>query len=643
MVLRRISLTARRAAALLLSIAVLSCVAIASPRALGAQWSAQHGLTAAQFQSTFDNLFKQGYRLKTVSGYVTGGAERFAGLWVKQPGPAWQARVGLSAADYQKAFDDFGKQGYRLTWVSAHEVSGAPRFEAIWEQKTGPAWVAHHDLTAANYDATVTPLVQQGYRVIHVTGYTSGGVARYAVIMEQSTGPALTVSRDMSPGTFQSTFNALSATSTLKEVTGYNVGGQDHYAAIWERTPGPISVVRNGVPDSWYQNVHDNLYYQGYQPVFVTAFSSGGAARVNCIWTNSNFSAADLHTISSKIQAYMTAYQAPGVAIAIAKDGHLVYAAGFGYANTETGEEAGPTSLFRIASVSKQFTSAAIMKLVESGRLSLTDKVFGPGGRLAGDYPTPTTNPKINEIMIRHLLQHVSGLNNGAAGDSDVMFMNTGMTQRQLISWAINDPYHKMYRDTSARWEYLNFGYSLLGRVIEKVTGESYEQYVRESVLTPSGITDMVIAANTEAGRKPREVKYYPASAYTLNVTRFDAHGGWLATPIDLARFLVHVDGTATYPDILSAQSRTLTLTASHVPDLHGHDPNYGFGWIVSPQFHNGCMDGTIAEQENMANGMSYAVVVNTRPGADGCASNLDAVLQSIVSSVTAWPHYDLF
>ena len=86
------------------------------PRALGAQWSAQHGLTAAQFQSTFDNLFKQGYRLKTVSGYVTGGAERFAGLWVKQPGPAWQARVGLSAADYQKAFDDFGKQGYRLTW-----------------------------------------------------------------------------------------------------------------------------------------------------------------------------------------------------------------------------------------------------------------------------------------------------------------------------------------------------------------------------------------------------------------------------------------------------------------------------------------------------------------------------------------------
>jgi hypothetical protein len=62
--------------------------------------------------------------LQSVSGYVSGG-ERYAALFVKSSGPAWEARHGLSAADYQKTFDDLVKQGYRLTWVSAHEASGA--------------------------------------------------------------------------------------------------------------------------------------------------------------------------------------------------------------------------------------------------------------------------------------------------------------------------------------------------------------------------------------------------------------------------------------------------------------------------------------------------------------------------------------
>jgi hypothetical protein len=90
-------------------LAILILMALASTAQ--AQWQARHNLTPAQFQTTFDDLFKQGYRLKTVSGYVSGGSERYAGLWIKENGPAWQARNGMSTADYQKAFDDFFKQG----------------------------------------------------------------------------------------------------------------------------------------------------------------------------------------------------------------------------------------------------------------------------------------------------------------------------------------------------------------------------------------------------------------------------------------------------------------------------------------------------------------------------------------------------
>src|SRR5437588_4552220 len=147
------------------------------------------------------------------------------------------------------------------------------------------------------------------------------------------------------------------------------------------------------------------------------------------------------------------------------------------------------------------------------------------------------------------------------------MFMNTGMNHHQLISWMLNDPAHRMTRDANTQFEYLNFGFCLLGRVIEKVTGQSYEQFVRQAVLAPSGITDMTIGGNTEAARKPREVKCYPADAYTLNVTRFDSHGRLLASPIHLARFIVHVDGLPTKPDIISAPSHTLMTTDSGVKD----------------------------------------------------------------------------
>ena len=326
--------------------------------------------------------------------------------------------------------------------------------------------------------------------------------------------------------------------------------------------------------------------------MYISAFSSGGGAgKLNVIWDNPNFSGADLQAISQKIQAYMSANQVPGLALAITKDGRLVYAAGFGYANKETGEEAAPTNMWRIASVSKNITSTAIMKLVEKGSLHLTDNVFGPGSLLGAQFPTPAGNKKIEQIKVKHLLEHVSGLSNT---NGDPMFMNTGMNHTQLISWMLNDPGHKMTRDANTQFEYLNFGYCLLGRIIEKVSGQSYDEFVKQNVLGASGVTEMAIGANSEAAHKPREVKYYPGIAYSLNVTRFDSHGGWVASPIDLVRYVVRVDGLPTKPDIFTAASHTAVTTDSGIKDANGNDPNYGFGWGL-PQWHNGDIDGSIA------------------------------------------------
>ena len=77
-------------------------------------WQARHGLSASQYQTTFDDLVSQGYRLTQVSGYTVNGQDRYAAIWDKSSGPAWLARHGLTSAQYQTEFDNLASQGYCL-------------------------------------------------------------------------------------------------------------------------------------------------------------------------------------------------------------------------------------------------------------------------------------------------------------------------------------------------------------------------------------------------------------------------------------------------------------------------------------------------------------------------------------------------
>src|SRR5947209_2391155 len=117
-------------------VSALAVIFALSNRLDAEQWQARHNMTPAQFQSTFDELFKQGYRLVHISGYETAGQERFAAIFDKSGGPAWQARHHMSGADFQKAFDDFSKQGFRLKEVSGYNVGGQDMYAAIWEKNS---------------------------------------------------------------------------------------------------------------------------------------------------------------------------------------------------------------------------------------------------------------------------------------------------------------------------------------------------------------------------------------------------------------------------------------------------------------------------------------------------------------------------
>src|SRR5688572_2767340 len=217
-------------------------------------------------------------------------------------------------------------------------------------------------------------------------------------------------------------------------------------------------------------------------------------------------SGPEIATVDDVMTAFMERYSVPGLSLAITKDERLVYLKAYGRADDT--RALSTKDRFRIASVSKPVTSVTIMRLVEMGRLSLDQRVFGAGAILGTTYGTQPYGAGITSITVDHLLHHTGGgwPNNNA----DPMFANPTMSIEQLISWTLDN--RPLATTPGSAFAYSNFGYAVLGRIIERVTGTDYATTVKTLVLDAAGITDMAIGGNTLADRQPDEVMYFGQS-----------------------------------------------------------------------------------------------------------------------------------
>lgn len=376
-----------------------------------------------------------------------------------------------------------------------------------------------------------------------------------------------------------------------------------------------------------------------------------------------------LGSFDETILTYMEAQHIPGAALAIVKDGRLIYARGFGYANREEREPATPTSLFRLASVSKPITAVAIMTLVQAGKLKLETPVFPLLGLRPFLLPGQTQDPRLDSITVRQLLEHSGGWDSAKSGD--IMFKHFQIAAEMniasppdhasLIRWAMGRP---LDFAPGAQFAYSNFGYCVLGRVIEKVSGLSYEKYVQTKVLAPADIHTMRIGMGRRSERFPQEVCYYDPESQTdrsvfsadgdaavpmpyafASPQTMDAHGGWIASAVDIAHFMAKLDVPGEQP--LLSPASVATMFARPEPPL-GLDPAgapsaayYALGWQVRPvghddkanTWHNGGMPGTSTLMVRLANGLSWVVLFNSR--ADGA---IDGLLHKAAARVKEWP-----
>jgi N-acyl-D-amino-acid deacylase len=368
----------------------------------------------------------------------------------------------------------------------------------------------------------------------------------------------------------------------------------------------------------------------------------------------------------------MTRWKIPGGSIAVVKEGRLVLARGYGLANLECNEPVEPESLFRIASISKPITSVAILKLVEEGKLDIDAKVFS----LLDQFKPAigkTVDTRIYDITVRQLLQHTGGWNREQSFDP--MFISQRIIQEMgtasptssetIIQFMLGQP---LDFDPGSQYAYSNFGYCILGRLIEKVTGQTYYDYVRSKILEPAGIRHMRLGHSLSNNRYENEVCYYDYDSAPMVRSVFpgtselvpnpyggfyleamDAHGGWISSTIDLVRFVTALD-TAMPSAVL--KSETIALMTSRPASYLCTETSdyYGMGWNIQVKngtniwWHDGSLSGTSALLVRTSGGLAWAALFNTRPKDTVVFfKELYNSLWEVFENVTEWPSHDLF
>lgn len=378
--------------------------------------------------------------------------------------------------------------------------------------------------------------------------------------------------------------------------------------------------------------------------------------------TNSFSSGSEFAGVEKTVNAFLRKWSIEGASIAIAKDGKLVFARGFGYADTASKTETQPYSQFRIASISKLVTAIGIMKLQEEGKLSLSDTVFGSGGILNDPYYGEPKDKRVYKINVAELLSHESGWTQRYG---DQMFMPLVIAEKvgvkppvdtkTIVKFALGKRLH--YTPGTGK-AYSNLGYSILGLVIEKVSGMSYEDFCRKTIFEPLGIYDMKIAENLPSEKAPFEVTYYePAdvlmkpSIYGTGEMVTPSYGGndikalggagaWIGTAPDLMRLLLAVDGFKTRPDILTDQSISFMT-----------DSNNGFapvGWkgalLDGTWWRTGSFPGSAGMMKRQSDGISWVVLFNSSAwNGPEIYSYINNMMLRVLSKINPWPEYDLF
>jgi CubicO group peptidase (beta-lactamase class C family) len=647
---------------------------------------AYHDRSGADHQAQWDSLHPQGYRIISLSVYGDAASPLYAAVWMLRGGPAWVGIHNATAQQYQSFFDTWAAQGFGPTILSVAGSGSNLVFAAIAEQTSGPIPLTRYNLRGGSDQDSAT--IQYWNRWARENNFILRWASAYGTLQTPLyAGIWVPNAQDVnwnadglgeSAATYQARFDA--QTQQWARPAFVTLAADQTYLSLFLDNQIGAWVARHDLTSSAYQAEFDAQLARGFYPICVQGGGVGSSRRfaaifakqeppLACTWTVTGTAVPALAAVDQAVKSFMQATNTRATAVAIVRDRRLVFARGYtwaepGYPITQ------PTSLFRIASCSKPLTAIAVMQLVQQGLLSLDDRVQS----ILNLQPLPgrTMDARFADIRVWQLLCHMGGWGRSQAPDlpypGDVaraLGIPLPVDKYQIARYMAGQP---LQFTPGTQQEYSNFGFSLLGMLIERKRGQSYIEAVRRSVFAPLGVTRAVraVAPLTEqaAGavrQHDHELRVWPSVlsgdprlytqplaplAYGAEDYRvFDSFGGWELAAVDYAKVLAAFHCGADNPLLDAASVQTMwtvpgELAAASEVEL----PGYTLGWNSEAldeggriYSHGGAMPGVSAAIWHRTDGTSVIVFSN---GGEGCP-DINAAVAWIGAG--AWPAHDLF
>jgi CubicO group peptidase (beta-lactamase class C family) len=540
-----------------------SATTLDDPNSIG--WSSIRGYSSQAFNQYFNQKKAEGYRVIDIEVDEINGQPSYSAVWQNNTDKRnWASLRDLADDEFSQRWNEFKDKGYRLIDQESYTLNGKRFYAGVWEEnKDNRGWASYRNVDSDEFGKRFKTYSDQGYRMIDMEAYTSGNSLLYSVIWVKNTeGLDWVENRDMSEATYESKFKSLSNQGyRLLDLESYTRNGQQQYAAIWvKNTNGRGWKARRDMSATWFGNWWKTYNDEGYRLVDFEAYPTPQGTRYAGIWRQNNEKAswASKKAVDDAIEAYRDKFNVPGISVAIAQNGKLVYTRGFGFADIEDQKVAHAGTIFRLASVSKPITAALMMRLVERNLLSLdqSSQTYVPD------------LPKHHTHTVRQLFKHQAGIRHyrgSKRGEDCIVPNNSDWKDSSTTEYSTATEATKLFRNDplmfspGAKSCYSTHGYTILGAAMEGATKKSFAELVNLEITQgldlPTLRLEFLSQPNSEWAtlyRGKDDINDKNVSSERDPISWKGPGGGMVSSSVDLARFGVKLsDGS-----FLSKQKR---------------------------------------------------------------------------------------
>jgi CubicO group peptidase (beta-lactamase class C family) len=647
---------------------------------------ARHDYTSQDYQKQWDEYPGLGFRPICISVYGDRNDPLYASVWIRRPGPAYAGIHGTDAAGLQALFDEWAGKGYSPSILAAAGPADNPVYAAVMEQSTHGVSLTRPSLIFGTGDrpeddpATIQHWLQQARNNNWIPRWISifgePGNRRYTLVLDPN--PQLVRwnvagLEGEDAGAYQNRFEAQMSQWAWPALVTLTPDGQ--YLGVFRDGDLAPWKARHGQTSGDYQKEIEQDWPEAFFPLYVQAGDNGANTRFASLFTRRETPSARHFTASgpeepvfstaeAKIEQFMRDSGTRAMGLAITRDGRLVHARGFtwaeaGYPTTQ------PTTTFRLASLSKALSSIGAHWLVQHDHLVLTEHVLG----ILGWHPPPQGDPftpGVETITVRHLLTHAAGWNRDLISDfprvEDVADA-FGRQQFPVLSeeMARTKLTQALQFTPGTDQSYVNMGYLILGHVIARRAGISYLQFMQNVVFGPLGLTRPHRARAAVNDQLPGSARQHERTldvrptvlsgdifgarplvplAYGGEDFRiFDAFGGWAMAAVDYAKVLASLAEGDDSPVLSQASLDSMWMPSGFKAGstyLDGWD-SFDAGGGKRALHHGGAMPGVRTGMLYHEDGWGYALFGNSDDNVPGL------YLELLGINAANWPTHDLF